>query len=248
LVFSFLLLYLTILRNAILKGGIVNLNLDGNLFLRNNSKISARTENGAEGGIININANSVVAFPNQNNDIIADAAQGNGGDINITTEALLGLEERSSTPENQTNDIDVSSEFGLNGTVSIFTPDINPIQGATTLPSNIVTPEQITAQQTCQTDRESNTTSGLSIKGKDGVTPAPDLPLNSQNIIDGETNSAYDIPEPIETAQGKIQPARGIKFTKDGRIILTAYRTNNAGERIPEIKPNCSNPLTTLEE
>jgi filamentous hemagglutinin family protein len=230
------------------KGGVIDLNLDGNLFLSNNSKITANTKNGAEGGIININANAVVAFPNQNNDITANAAQGNGGDINMTTKALLGLEERSSTPENQTNDIDVSSDFGLNGTISIFTPDINPIQGATSLPSNIVTPEQITAQQTCQIDQESNTTSGLNIKGKDGVTPAPDLPLNSHNIIDDETSSAHNIPEPIETAQGKIQPARGIKVTKDGRIILTAYRTNNAGERIPEIKPNCSSALTSLQD
>jgi hypothetical protein len=101
--------------------------------------------------------------------------------------------------------------------------------------------------QTCQSDRVGEKPSGLSIEGKGGVTPAPDLPLNSQNIIDGETNSAYNIPEPIETSQGKIQPARGIKFTKDGRIILTAYRTNNAGERIPEIKPNCGNTLTTLD-
>jgi large exoprotein involved in heme utilization and adhesion len=68
---------------------VINLNLDGNLFLSNNSKISAITENGAEGGIININANSVVAFPNQNNDIIANAVQGNGGNINITTFQFL---------------------------------------------------------------------------------------------------------------------------------------------------------------
>jgi hypothetical protein len=36
-----------------------------------------------------------------------------------------------------------------------------------------------------------------------------------------------------------IQPARGIKVTKDGQVILTPYATNNAGERIPEIKRNC---------
>ncbi|MEY2856440.1 MAG: hypothetical protein RLZZ74_749, partial [Cyanobacteriota bacterium] len=34
-------------------------------------------------------------------------------------------------------------------------------------------------------------------------------------------------------------PARGIMVTKSGRIVLTAYRTNNAGERIPEGKINC---------
>jgi hypothetical protein len=83
---------------------------------------------------------------------------------------------------------------------------------------------------------------GLTIKGKGGVPPAPDLPLNSQSIsINDEIDPTISaIPEPIETSIGKIQPARGIKVTKDGRVILTAYRTNNAGERIPEIKPNCN--------
>jgi hypothetical protein len=61
-----------------------------------------------------------------------------------------------------------------------------------------------------------------------GVTPSPDAPLNSENI-GNENPPQASIPEPIETAQGKIQPAMGIKVTKDGRIILTAYRTNNAG-------------------
>jgi hypothetical protein len=81
---------------------------------------------------------------------------------------------------------------------------------------------------------------GLAIAGKGGVTPAPDAPLNSENIISGNQNpAAYAIPEPIETSQGKIQPARGIKVTKSGNIVLTAYRTNNAGERIPEGQINC---------
>jgi hypothetical protein len=36
-----------------------------------------------------------------------------------------------------------------------------------------------------------------------------------------------------------IQPARGIKITEDGGVILTAYPTNNAGERLPEGRINC---------
>jgi filamentous hemagglutinin family protein len=166
------------------EGGIVNLNLDGNLFLRNNSKISARTENGAEGGIININANSVVAFPNQNNDIIADAVQGNGGDINITTEALLGLKEREATPGNQTNDIDVSSEFGLDGTVSITILEPGTIRGTTELPRNVIQAQQ-TTEQACSVNQETGKTNGLTVKGKGGVPPAPDLPLNADVLSIG---------------------------------------------------------------
>jgi hypothetical protein len=105
------------------------------------------------------------------------------------------------------------------------------------LPSNIVEARQ-TADQTCSADRDGKINNGLAIAGRGGVTPAPDAPLNSENISN-ENSAAEAIPEPIETSQGKIQPARGIKVTKLGRIILTAYRTDNAGERIPEIKPNC---------
>jgi hypothetical protein len=105
--------------------------------------------------------------------------------------------------------------------------------------SNIVKPEQTTAQ-TCSANREAQVNNGLAIAGKGGIPLTPDAPLNSENIMLGDrTASASTIPQAIKTSQGKIQPARGIMVTKSGKIVLTAYRTNNAGERIPEIKPNC---------
>jgi filamentous hemagglutinin family protein len=220
-------------------GGNINLQIDETILMSNNSKISSQATQQATGGNLNIDSQFIIAFA-ENNDLVANAELGEGGNINITTEGILGLQQRKSTPPNQTSDIDASSDFGLQGQVVIETPDINPVQGTTELPNNIVEPE-LTAAQTCQADRETTVTSGLTIKGKGGIPPAPDLPLNSQNIlINDEINPTSTIPEPIETSQGKIQPARGIKVTKDGRVILTAYRTNNAGERIPEIKPNCN--------
>ena len=88
---------------------------------------------------------------------------------------------------------------------------------------------------------ESASQNNLTLKGRGGVRSAPGSPLESQNIsINGEfSNSTLTIPEPIETSQGKIQPARGIKVTKDGGIVLTAYRTNNSGDRLPEGSINC---------
>lgn len=80
----------------------------------------------------------------------------------------------------------------------------------------------------------------FSIEGRGKIIPEPGLPLNSNNIyVDGEADSTSTVPAPIETAQGKIQPARGIEVVEDGTITLTAYRTNNAGERLPEVEPNC---------
>jgi filamentous hemagglutinin family protein len=244
-------------QSEIGKSGVINLQVAEDITLQGNSFISARAFNNADGGNLNIDARFIVAYPSNGagSDLVATAEQGQGGDINLNTEQIFGLEtgeaindETGNFIKNNNNDLDASSDvLGLDGTVNINSSRIDPLQGATELPSNVVESEQITTQQACQANRESNTTSGLNIKGKDGVTPAPDLPLNSQNIIGDETNSAYNIPEPIETSQGKIQPARGIKVTKDGRIILTAYRTNSAGERIPEVKPNCSNALTNLD-
>ncbi len=227
-------------------GGNITLDIAENITLRDNNSfesnnlISARATEDANGGNIDINAQFIVAFPNQNNDIVADAEQGQGGNITINAESLFGISEGVAAEGNGTNDIDASSQFSLDGNVTINTPDINPIQGVTELPSNIVVPEQTTAQA-CRANREIAAKNGLTIKGKGGIPPAPELPLISQNIvINGESvNNITSIPQPLETSQGKIQPARGIKVSEGGKITLTAYRTNNSGERLPEIKSNC---------
>ena len=219
-------------------GGIVNLSVASTITLNNDSSISAEAFEEADGGELSIDAEFIVAFPNGNNDIIASAEQGNGGNISINAESIFGIQERPLSAT--TNDINASSEVsGLDGTVDISTLDIDPVGGATELPINLVVPEQTTAQA-CQSDREAAAKNGLNIKGKGGVPPAPELPLNSLNTtIEGEyTDSISATPQPIKTSKGEIQPARGIKKTKNG-IILTAYPTDNQGDRLPEIKPNC---------
>jgi len=124
--------------------------------------------------------------------------------------------------------------------VTITNPDVNLTQGVTELNSNVIGPGQ-NIVQTCDASRRVAGNNELTIKGKGGISPSPDLPLNSQNIIiNGATNTTSTTPQPIETSHGKIQPARGIKVTESGEIILTAYRTNNSGQRLPEIKRNCS--------
>ena len=220
------------------EGGEITLQIAEEITLDNNSSISAQGLNNANGGNINIDTKFIIAFPNGNNDIIANAEGGNGGNITINAESLFGIQERPLNP--LTNDINASSEFSLDGNVTINTPDINSLEGTTDLPQNIITPEQTTAQA-CNTNGGVVAQSSFTIKGKGGTPPFPELPLSSQNIlINGEsTNSTSATPQPIETSQGKIQPARGIKVSEDGKITLTAYRTNNSGERLPEIKSNC---------
>jgi filamentous hemagglutinin family protein len=234
---------------ALGEGGNIDLNIDDTLTLRNNSSISAQARNNASGGNIDIDAGFVIAFPSQSesngNDIVAKAEQGKGGDIRINRESvLLGIEERKSTPLNQTNDIDASSEVtGLGGNISI-PRRIDPVRGATELPKTPVEPEQ-TTEQACSVNQETGKTNGLTVKGKGGVPPAPDLPLNSQTItVNGQdtatqTNQAqYPEIKPIPTSYGDIIPAQGVVVTKDGRVILTAYRTDS-NSRVPQASANC---------
>ncbi len=220
-------------------GGIINLEVAENITLKNNSLISAEAFGNANGGNLTIDTNFIVAFAG-NNDIIASAEQGQGGNINITAESLLGITAGTLNPF--TNDINASSEFGLNGNVTLDVPDVNSIQGASELSTSIVVPEE-TSAQACNANREIAAQNGFAIKGKGGVPPAPELPMDSSNIIIGGEVSNNDglsvLPQPVKTSMGDIQPARGIKVTEKGGIILTAYRTNNQGTRLPNIETSC---------
>jgi filamentous hemagglutinin family protein len=229
-----------------LKGGNVTINFQDVLKLSGGSVINAQATGESNGGNITIDAPDglIVAFPNQNNDITANAEQGAGGEINIGAESVLGIEERELN--DLTNDINASSDvLGLDGTVNLNTSDINPIQGATELPSNIVEARQ-TSEQTCSVDRQTGTTNGLTVKGRGGVQPSPDLPLTSQTIVDNGKNVAIESNEaqvqaiaPVHTSQGDIIPAQGIVVTEDGRIILTAYPTDG-NSRLPQGSANCT--------
>ena len=231
--------------------GNINLNVTKNLILINDSLISSKAFRGADGGNININSQFIIAFPseapNNGNDIVADALRGIGGNIEITAESLFGIQEREAVPNNGTNDIDASSDFGLDGNVSIVTPDINPLQTDRQLPNNPIKGEQ-TVAQACQTSNIAGKPSGLIVKGKGGIPPQPTEPFNSDLIlVDGETNSTNlqaQHPEikPIKTSQGDIYPARGIIKTVDGKIILTAYATDNLNTRTPHKSSNCISP------
>ncbi len=220
-------------------GGIINLEVAENITLKNNSLISAEAFGNANGGNLTIDTNFIVAFEG-NNDIIASAEQGQGGNINITAESLLGITAGTLNPF--TNDINASSEFGLNGNVTLDVPDVNSIQGASELSTSIVVPEE-TSAQACNANREIAAQNGFAIKGKGGVPPAPELPMDSSNIIIGGEVSNNDglsvLPQPVKTSLGDIQPARGIKVTEKGGIILTAYRTNNQGTRLPDRETSC---------
>ena len=220
-------------------GGVIDLQVAEDITLRENSFISAEAVGEANGGNLNIDAEFIIAFPGNNSDIIADAERGQGGNIEINA-TLFGIEERPLDPS--TNDISASSKvIGLDGNVTINSLNSDRLSKSRELPRKIVQPEQTTAQ-TCQANREAAAKNRLNIAGKGGIPSTPDSVLDSRSIlIDSKnTDSISAIPEPIETSQGKIRAAGGVKVTESGEVILTAYRTSSADNRLPAIKRNCS--------
>ncbi|MDJ0590684.1 MAG: filamentous hemagglutinin N-terminal domain-containing protein [Pleurocapsa sp. MO_226.B13] len=224
------------------QGGNIQLQIDDNLTLRNNSTISARAFEAANGGNINIDAKFIIAFPSQNNDILASASEeGMGGRITLDAESVFGIQERPQS--DRTNDIDASG--GVDGEVIINTPNIDITQGLVKAPQNVVEPEQTTAQA-CQRDRLAGRSGGLIVKGKGGIPPEPIEPIDSDAIIvDGQfTNPNSQVQsltiKPVKTSRGDIYPARGIIKTEDGQVILTAYSTDGIDPRTPYIPVNCA--------
>ncbi|MEL6580329.1 MAG: filamentous hemagglutinin, partial [Cyanobacteria bacterium J06621_12] len=226
-------------------GANIDLQVADTISLTGSSFISAEALGNANGGNLSIDTNFIVAFPDGDNDIIASADQGEGGNIDIVAESLFGILENT-TDDPFTNDITASSEFGLDGDISIDVPDINALQGAKQLPAGVIVAEEVTAQ-VCSASTDIATNS-LSIDGKGGVPAAPDSPLNSANImVNGDIASNPITPQPLKTGDGEVQPARGIKMAENGQITLTAYRTDNKGDkpsgiasqRLAESKSSC---------
>ena len=235
-------------------GGSIELQIADNLTLRDNSTISARATENANGGNIDIDAEFIIAFPNQNNDIITSASQGRGGEINITTEGIFGLEERSSTPTNQTNDIDASSEFSLAGVVEINQPDVDPNQGLVELPETVVDPNALIAQNHCKRGSESE----FVITGRGGLPPSlnEDLssdatqvdlvepaPMESRGAIEQGSRGAEDRTSSSPSVPTTIVPAQGWVFNERGEVVLVAYDPTLTGsQRLKENPPGCLIP------
>ena len=211
----------------------IDLLVADNIFLTGDSFISARSRGNANGGNLNIDTDFIVAFDG-NNDIIASADRGTGGNISITAESLLGIQQGALSPT--TNDINASSQFGIDGNVSIGVLDLDSFDGVTELATTVVESEQ-TVTQACGAGRESTAQNSLVVEGRGGIFPSPDLPLSNDIIIEPDP-IASNLPQPLKTSRGNIQPARGIEVTETG-VILTAYQTNNKGTRFPNIDTNC---------
>ena len=199
-------------------GGDIVLDIDDLLMLRRGSQISTTAgiaEGAGDGGGIAINAQNgfIVAIPAEDSNIRADAFEGRGGNVNITAKGIFGIEPRDEPSD--LSDITASSNRGVDGTVQISDPAVNPNQGLTELPSNLVDVSRLVAQGCDQP-----ITTGQNPQGefyntrRGGITASPTAVLESADILeDLQPPEAWqaDRPRnsPITEAQGWLRNGAG---------------------------------------
>lgn len=167
-------------RTASGDGGDISLQISDLLLLRRHSQISTTAGTigtGGNGGDIAIDANFILAAPSENSDITANAFTGNGGNIRIDAN-LLGIEAQTH-PTSQ-SDITATSEQGVNGAIIINSPDIDPSQGLTELPS---TPIQTELAQGCQVEGDVASAEFFNT-GRGGIPASPYEPLSESAVLD----------------------------------------------------------------
>ena len=233
-------------------GGNINLQIIDLLTLDNNSNISATAgtaEAGGNGGNININTEFIVAFSNGSNDITANAFEGVGGNINISAESLFGIEQRFSTPANNTNDIDASSAFGLSGEISIDTPDVDPARGLGNLPDNLVDASGLITRN-CLGGTEEQQLNEFVVTGRGGLPSNPNEPLTGNTTLSAdwvslpEKNTTVLLPlDTSTTTHSPIVEAKGWKVKPNGTVVLVAQSEGDiASPIVPWLNSySCSN-------
>ena len=210
-------------------GGNINLQIAESLILQENSTVSAQALENANGGNIDLEASFVIAFSNQNSDIIASAGEGTGGNINVTTNALFGLEERSSMPPNNTNDLDASSEFGLDGAIQINELDINPIEALEELPLEVIDVAGSVEQNLCQQGQGSE----FVVTGKGGTASSPaqarEGSVSEVDLVQPVPLLDAEEPEQLESAKDtdeEVVEAQGWVVNDRGMVELVARKTD----------------------
>ncbi|BAY29300.1 filamentous hemagglutinin family outer membrane protein [Nostoc carneum NIES-2107] len=215
------------------QGGNIALQIGDLLLLRRNSQISTTAgieQAGGDGGNILIDGGLIVAIPNEDSDITANAYQGRGGNINITTQGIFGLEFRDRLTS--LSDITVSSEFGLAGDFEIDILDVDPRQGLTELPADIIDVSSLIAQDFC---RVVGKDSEFVVTGRGGLPSSPNEPLSNNAPWDDlrlaeESTAVSQIPPASRREQanikdnqpGRIVEAQGWITTPNGNVLLTA--------------------------
>lgn len=211
-------------------GGNINLQVEGQLLLRNNSQIStaAGTEGGGgNGGNIAIAPQFLVAVPSENSDITANAFTGDGGSVNIAAKGVFGIEFRDKPTF--LSDITVSSTFGQSGIVSINRPEVDPESSLGKLPLEVIKADRLVVQG-CQNGGKL-TNGEFTVTGRGGLpsnpldeletnTGLPDLGENSHNTEQRQDSQRRETPKDVPSSA--MVEAQGWVRDNNGNVVLIA--------------------------
>jgi filamentous hemagglutinin family protein len=172
-------------------GGNIDIEVKDFLLLRHSSYIetTAKTDglqaqtDGTQvsGGRITLNKEKngfVIAVPSENSDILATAFGGQGGAVQINALQVFGLERRSGLNRNEllglrtnnTSDINAGSDTGSEGSIQINTLSVDPSQGLTALPIDLIDPSnQISRSCGASANRQNQ----FVVTGRGGLPPSP---------------------------------------------------------------------------
>ncbi|MDZ8238272.1 MAG: S-layer family protein [Nostoc sp. ChiQUE01a] len=215
-------------------GGDINLQVQDILLLRRNSLISTTagiSQAGGDGGNITINAPFIIGLANENSDIIANAFNGQGGRVDINAKNIFGLRVRSredlQTLLNSqtldpnllsTSDISAISQTNptLNGIINIDALNLNPTQGVTELPTDLVDVAQQINQQLCNITQNSS----FIITGRGGLPETPNATLKPDATWEDWRVLADESPV-VNDAEGADLP---IISSSDNHLLLKFLR------------------------
>ncbi|MBT9315778.1 two-partner secretion domain-containing protein [Leptothoe spongobia] len=223
--------FLTLDNNALIstettstQGGIITLDVDDVVLLRNGSNLSATAglaEANGDGGNVNIKTNFLVAVPGEDSNITANAFLGQGGNVQITAEGIYGIEFQTDEVPIR-NDITASSAFGAAGEVDIDTLTLDPTRGNAELPTETGTPR---ISQHCNASQGS---SSFISTGRGGKPLGPEDTIASQDLWEdlytpsSETTTAV-APRPQSiTPESALTEAQGWARNPNGHVVLLA--------------------------
>ncbi|MBN4005591.1 filamentous hemagglutinin N-terminal domain-containing protein [Nostoc sp. LPT] len=204
------------------QGGNIRLNIENLLMLRYQGLISATSgvagSNGLDGNI-NIDTKFLVAVPSENSDIIANGfGRTPGSNIQVNAQGIFGTQFR----KQQT----LESDIVATGKVTLNTPDVDPNQGLSELPT---TPVDTKLAQGCYSPGYAQ--NRFVIAGRGGLPPNPKDILTPDAVqIDWVSlkprNNNRSLPpvtsKPTISTPKRIVEATGAVLNAKGQIVLSA--------------------------
>lgn len=234
------------------KGGNINLAASDLLLMRDHSLISARSfGTDSQDGNITIDTNFIIALPSENSDILARAT--NQGNIDITANSVIGYNFGELTP---------FSDITASGTLTLNIPNLDPTQGLTELPGELVdSSRQI--DQTCAANDEGE--SRFIVTGRNGLPQNPNELLTPDVVLDefgtlatGERDAGMRVDEDAKNSPTtpstsnsqsstpsrpqQIIEARGWVVDAQGQVILVAQSPTFTPHTLAVTSAVCQTP------